>query len=49
VWVPNLYYLGTDNAIANIKSEKMKRPIDDQEQTDGLKKSAEKKTKWKNL
>ena len=38
-----------DNPIGNIKSEVLKRPVDDQEQTDGLNKSAEKKTKWKKL
>ena len=40
---------GADNPIANIKSEVLKRPVDDQEQTDGLNKSAEKKTKWKKM
>ena len=40
---------GTDKSIGNIKSEVLKRPVDDQEQTDGLNKSAEKKTKWKKL
>ena len=40
---------GTDKSIGNIKSEVLKRPVDDQEQTDGLDKSAEKKTKWKKL
>ena len=40
---------GTDKSIGNIKSEVLKRRVDDQEQTDGLNKSAEKKTKWKKL